>query len=225
LYGGGAFVSAIMVYYIAFYFIQKYLINHLNFVLIGVVIVSFLIYPLAVDKPMFNMYGGTLYKWFVYFSYMLLGAIMGLRMKHCGSISIRNGWMELLKTLGCTALFFGAYAFKSSIEYNCVQTLSILPLLGIDYYMYRLCNADGIKRVYKNKYIGSVMKFISGLCLEIYIVQMTLINDSLNSIFPLNLLVIFTGIVLLAYILRCLARIWSQTFKDDDYKWKAVIEV
>lgn len=58
---------------------------------------------------------------------------------------------------------------------------------------------------------------IGGLCLEIYIVQPSIITDKFNNIFPLNLIIIFIAIVISAYVLKCLSRIWSQTFKDGDY--------
>lgn len=41
-------------------------------------------------------------------------------------------------------------------------------------------------------------------------------------LFPLNLLIIFIEVLTEAYMLCCFARIWSQTFKDEDYKWKEV---
>lgn len=36
---------------------------------------------------------------------------------------------------------------------------------------------------------------------------------------------IFAEILAVAYVLRCLGRIWSQTFKEEDYDWKEVLKV
>lgn len=69
------------------------------------------------------------------------------------------------------------------------------------------------------------MRAIGGLCLEVYLVQYSLFTDKLNSIFPFNILVIFAEILAVAYVLRCLGRIWSQTFKEEDYDWKEVLKV
>ena len=69
------------------------------------------------------------------------------------------------------------------------------------------------------------MKLISGLCLEIYLVQGTLFTDKMNNLFPLNIPIMFVIIILGAYMLRCCARIFAQTFKDGDYNWKAIIKL
>lgn len=68
------------------------------------------------------------------------------------------------------------------------------------------------------------MKLISGLCLEIYLVQGTLFTDKMNGIFPLNILIMFVIVIIGAYLLRCGARIFAQTFKEGDYKWKEVFK-
>ena len=65
---------------------------------------------------------------------------------------------------------------------------------------------------------------IGSLCLEIYLVQPIILTDSLNNIFPLNLLLMFVFIFTGAYLLRCISRIWMQTFKDADYDWKAIVK-
>ena len=75
-----------------------------------------------------------------------------------------------------------------------------------------------------NIYTGRIIKFVGGLCLEIYLVQGTLFTDKMNCIFPLNLLVMFLIIIAVAYALRCLARIFSQTFRAEDYNWREVFK-
>lgn len=47
----------------------------------------------------------------------------------------------------------------------------------------------------------------------------------MNNIFPLNIPIMFLIILLVAYILRGGARIFSQTFKDGEYDWKAVFKL
>lgn len=47
----------------------------------------------------------------------------------------------------------------------------------------------------------------------------------MNSLFPINLILMFVIIVIAAYILRCGARIFTQTFKDGEYDWKAVFKI
>lgn len=224
LYGGGWFVSCIMLYYIVLYFVKRYLINHLKLTLSLSLAVSASLYYCFENGQGFNMYGYTYYKWFHYFCFMLQGAIMGLlSCRHV--VSVRSGWVEAGKAMFCVVLFYALCSFKSSSQWHALQVLSLIPLMGVSYYVYRLCNAEGVKRVYKETWMGLAMNAVSGLCLEVYLVQYHLFTDKLNHLFPLNLLIVFVEILLVAYVLRCMARIWSQTFKDGDYDWKAVVRV
>lgn len=82
-----------------------------------------------------------------------------------------------------------------------------------------------MKKLYNNKYVGPVIKIIGGLCLEIYLVQTSLFTDKMNHLFPLNLFIMLFIIIIVAYALRCVARIFSQTFKDGEYDWRAVFKL
>lgn len=82
-----------------------------------------------------------------------------------------------------------------------------------------------MKKVYHQRIVGWTIKLVGELCLDIYLVQTSLFTDKMNAIFPFNLIVMFVIIVLAAYILRCGARLFAQTFKDIDDDWKAVFKV
>ena len=82
--------------------------------------------------------------------------------------------------------------------------------------------SNALKYCYKHKIVGWWIKFIGGLCLEIYLIQESLFTDKMNSIFPLNLIIMFGIILMGVYLLRCCARIFSQTFKDGEYNWKEI---
>lgn len=223
LTGGGWFVSCIMIYYVVLFFVRKALFRYLRLILIFSIVVSIGLYWVFRDELYFDIYGNTYYKWIHYFSFMLQGAILGVMSKQ-RAIHIANGWFELLKVAGCVVAFYALCAFKNSANYNFCQTLSLLPLLGVTYYVYRICNAEGIKAMYPKK-SGFVIRAIGGLCLEVYLVQYSIFTDKLNFLFPLNLLIVFVEILAVAYMLRCFARIWAQTFKDGDYDWKEVFRV
>jgi hypothetical protein len=49
-------------------------------------------------------------------------------------------------------------------------------------------------------------------------------EGKLTSVFPLNLPIAFIMIVALAYVTRCVGRIFVQIFQNEDFKWKAVFE-
>ena len=236
--GGGWFVSCIMIYYVVLWFIRKFLKKHLKWVFFMAATITLLWYFVLGfgEKSGNNMYGWNYFKWCYYFLFMLLGSMMGLKRnlnkktypffeglydKHIHIIPI------FLKLLICIVLFFGLCWFKcqTGIGWELLQISSLIPLLGTTYYFWRLSNTKLLTQAYHHHLTGPIIRFISGLCLEIYLVQYNLFTDKLNNIFPLNLLVIFFTILVTAYLLRCLSRIWSQTFKDGDYDWRAVTKL
>lgn len=222
LYGGGWFVSCIMIYYVVLHFIRKFAFNHLKAVFFFFALLTLAWYWL-IDKPIgYNMYGATYFKWCHYFLFMLLGAILG-------SHPIRKNvsfLYDLLKLIGSVMFFYALLLAgrKWSVIHN-LQVLSLIPLLGITYYFYKLCKSSEMASLYNASVSGPVIKTISGLCLEVYLVQSVLFTDRFNAIFPLNLLIVFMMILLLAYILRCMSRWFSQTFKEGDYQWKEIIRI
>lgn len=219
IHGGGWFVTCIMIYYVILYMIKRFIFNQLRLVFIIASIIT-IIWYLMIDRPEnYNMYGGTYFKWCHYFLFMLLGAMMGVSKKELKS----SFGYDLMKLIGSVVIYY-AILFSGRIYSICseLQIVSLIPLLYIVYYSYKVCNSETMKRLYNNKMLGWCIKFVGGLCLEIYLVQYTLFTDKMNSIFPLNIIIMFVIIIFVAYILRCLARIFSQTFKDGDYDWKKI---
>ena len=105
------------------------------------------------------------------------------------------------------------------------RPLIILPQLGVTICFYLLCRTSFAERLYHNRYGYVFIRFIGGLCLEIYIVQPVIIRKyPLTEFFPLNVVMVFLMIVFSAYVLRCLSQVWSQTFKETDYNWREVVK-
>lgn len=220
--GGGWFVTCIMIYYVILHFIRKFAIDHLLMIL-GVTLLVSLGWYLVIDKPVgYNMYGATYFKWCHYFSFMLLGAILGVR-KSVDKVSL---WKVSSLMLGCVIVFYSILLLGRKIPLiHDLQIVSLVPLMGVTFYFYKICNAEQMKTLYQSKWIGPVMKTISGLCLEVYLVQSVLFTDRYNNLFPFNLFIMFVVIIIVAYILRCLARWFSQTFSEGDYEWKAIFKL
>lgn len=223
LYGGRWFISCIMIYYVFLYIIGKYLIEYIYWIssiILGVIISFYFIY----DKPVnYSLYGDTgIFRYIYYFIFMLLGAIIGLsqdKIKHSFSNS-------LFKLVGCIILYYGLlYISGINTLYKDLQIFTLIPLLGICFYFYKFTNTQLLKNIYSSKLFGPLIKIIGGLCLEIYLVQFSLFTDKMNHIFPLNLIIMFLIIILAAYILRCLARVFSQIFRESDLDWKAVVRL
>lgn len=220
LTGGGWFVSCIMLYYVVLYFIQRYLLGYLKwiFMVVGLSCASWFI--LTDTSTNFNMYGEGYFKWFHFFMFMLMGAMIGISKQEYKYHCVWDG----LKLMGCIVLFYTLYVFKDISAYNKFQMLTWFPLLGTVFYFYKVCNSELMKKVYFNWIIGWPIKLIGSLCLEIYLVQTSLFTDKMNAIFPFNLIIMLVIIVFAAYILRCGARLFAQTFKDMDYDWRAVFK-
>ena len=220
--GGGWFVTCIMIYYVILHFIRKFAIDHLLMVL-GVTLLVSLGWYLVIDIPDdFNMYGATYFKWCHYFSFMLLGAILGVR-KSVDKVSL---WKDSSLMLGCVVVFYSILFMGRKIPLiHDLQVVSLIPLMGVTYYFYKMCNSEQLKTLYQSKWIGPVMKTISGLCLEAYLVQSVLFTDRFNNLFPFNIFIMFVIILIVAYILRCLARWFSQTFREGDYEWKIIFKL
>ena len=224
---GGEFIIAIMVYYVLLYFIRKYAINKLDKILGCVAIISLIVYlywfPYKYEVSSKGIYGiSTLYRWIPYFAAMLLGAMIGMKrnmMKY-------NGWSDFARLFVCAILFYGIqFAAKVYRPIAPWQVITLLPLMGIIVYFYKWCNCSWMKRIYKTKCGNAVIMSVGGLCLESYLIQIPLFTDKINSIFPLNILIIIVIILACSYVVRCMARSFLQTFRTEDYEWKKVFQV
>ncbi|WP_423997267.1 acyltransferase family protein [Maribacter sp. IgM3_T14_3] len=222
LYSGEWFISCIMIYYVIIYFINKFMRNNLMLSW-GISLLIFIVWYIIIDKPSdYDMYGITYFKYGFYFLFMLMGAIMGASKKQL----IYNFKSDFLKLIGCCVLYYliaiGAKKFEII---NILQMLSLAPLIGLTYYFYKVANGSVLKKVYQNNIGGAFIKIIGGLCLEIYLVQVSLFTDRFNNYFPLNIIGTFLAILIAAYILRCSSRLFSQIFKEQDLDWKGIISL
>lgn len=222
LYSGEWFISCIMVYYIIIYFINKFMKNNL-ILSWGISLLIFVVWYIIIDKPTdYDMYGITYFKYGFYFLFMLMGAIMGASNKQL----IYHFKSDFLKLIGCCILYYSIVLGAKQWEIvNIFQMFSLVPLLGLTYYFYKVANSQVLKIIYQNKYGEGFIKIIGGLCLEIYLVQVSLLTDKFNNYFPLNIIGTFLAILVAAYILRCSSRLFSQIFKEQNLNWKVIFSL
>lgn len=97
--------------------------------------------------------------------------------------------------------------------------------MGIVFYFYKWCNAGFWGKIYTHRICHGIIMTISGLCLESYLIQYSVFTTSMNNIFPFNLPIMIIIVLLIAFICKCLSRVFIQTFKDTDYNWKDVIKL
>lgn len=228
--GGGEFVIFIMAYYVLLYIIQKYLIKNMYLVLGAVFGIALIVYilwfPYKNETGSKGLYGiSTLYRWIPYFGFMLMGAMIGMKRKS-GITKYSFKWYDGVLFVICLSLFYGIqFAAKKDLSIAPYQIITLLPLAGVIFYFYKICNAPFFGRLYNNKVGNMVILTVSGLCLESYLIQYNVISDKLNFLFPLNIPIIMTMVLIVSYFCRCLARMFSQTFAQEDYEWKKVFSL
>lgn len=223
LQGGGWFIQCIMLYYIIFYFIGLYAKDKLYYIIVLISIASCIWFFLLNRSLGFNMYGeeGGYLKWLLYSIYMLQGAIIG---SNINRLTI-NPKKDIIMLFLCLICFYSFYILPRKIyAIEFLQIFNFIPLWGVVLYFYKVCSSNWIKNIYNKKIVYFTVRFIGGLCLEIYLIQFYLFTDKMNNLFPLNLIIMFIIIIIAAYLTRCISRIFSQTFKDDPYDWRRIID-
>lgn len=221
LHGGGWFVSCIMIYYVILWFIKKYCQKHLLPVLaVSVAAVPVCFFVLDLGESVTNIYGDTYFKWLHYFTAILIGAMCGYGAKN-SRVSAMSSGLAVTALLSCVLLFYMVMLISRRIDIVDIQMISLIPLNLIPFFLYQVCRHFPDPRT---GWLAHTVKGIGGMCLEIYLVQSVLITDRYNMFFPLNIVVVLAAIVVLAYFLRCLSRVWTQTFGDSGYDMKAIVK-
>ncbi len=220
--GSGWFVNCIMLYYIIIYAIGSYCKSSITFIAAIIAVATSIWFYFIYDIPktsIFKLEDSKICILF-YFIFMLLGAKIGsLSEKICVHKSKPVFFVIFYLVLFYIFMFLG-----SKDKYLIFQLLSILPLILAIYYIYRACQFKFIMNFYyTNKMVYFVVRFVGGLCLEIYLVQQYLFTDQLNALFPLNILIIFGTIIVVSYICRTLSRFLSQTIENKPYEWKKIV--
>ena len=214
------FVSCIMLYYIAIFFVGSYFKDRI--LSIGILVALGTAVWFFYETPGFSMYGGHYIRWLLFFDFMLLGAKMGLIAKDIKSKPAVDVSLLLLSVVCFYALFIGGLRIKSI---SFIQYFSFIPLLCAMYYFYKVGASSWAERLYKSKVGNFFIRFVGGLCLEIYMVQRFLFTEKMNSLFPLNIVIMFVIIFIAAYLTRCVARFISQTLKDAPYEWGKIVSL
>lgn len=227
-FGGGEFVVAIMGYYILLYFIRKYAVHQIMMILFLLSFITLVVYvfwfPYKYETGEKGLYGpSTLFRWIPYFGFMLLGAVMGLKRPNFTS----KYRCVILKLLSCLTIFYGIqYAAKVYPLVAPMQIITLIPLYGIVLFTYQWCRCCRImQNFYQSAKGNKIVLLVSGLCLESYLIQNCLFTDKLNQIWPLNILMIIALVLLCSYLVRCVARLFLQTFREEDFQWREIVKI
>lgn len=197
------FIASIIILYIPFYFVMKIQKLRANIPAVAGVsaLVWILIYIFVYDKSYYHI--DTVREpmiRFLFFFAMLLGAYFKDNMEKYRNKKSVVSWIFL------PVLFVGYFASKlifsrvdSIANFQIVNQVILFALLIITFRCFMSIDSWLEKLP---KWIKAVITFISGITLEIYLVQIGII-DKLNFLpFPLNWLLITGVIVILAFILN-----------------------
>ena len=222
LYGGGWFVSCIMLYYVALYFVGAYLNDRIFLVSTLVALGTAVWFYFVYQTPGFNLYGGHYIRWLLFFDFMLLGAKLGTMQEQIKIKPIQDFILLIVSIVAFYAIYIPT---MWSPDYAIWQYFSFIPLMTTVYYFYKVSNGPLVVKMYNSKVGNFLIRVIGGLCLEIYLIQGYLFTDKMNHLFPLNIFITFIIVFIAAYLVRCLSRFISQTFKDTPYDWGKIVDL
>lgn len=209
------FIQCILYSYILLFFLLK---QNTKFICTSFFISIFITTIVVCFSAKSNLSIYHSFHYVCYFSSMILGI-------YCSRLKVqisKYGWLY-------TILSFIAYFIIMSFGKNqstyiyYSQLLAIVPLHLFLYYMFLWCNSWGNNL--EGKIYYKPIYWIGNLCLEIYIVQNFLFTDTLNNIFPLNILIVFIGIFLCAYILHICTNFFIQTIQVNPYNIKKILAI
>ena len=128
--------------------------------------------------------------------------------------------------VGSLVMFYGIQIAAKKYSVVAPFQIATIPFLAsIVYYFWKCCNAEGIKKIYGNKTGNLIIMTVGGLCLESYLIQFSFFTDKYNWLFPLNIPLLMVAILFAAYVTRCIARVFSQTFRSEEYEWRKVFAI
>ena len=225
-YHGYWFIDSIMIFYIVLYLIGSFWRWNYKWIYIIVSLATF-IWFFLMDKPSgYSMYEPNSYiRWLPYFLFMLMGAQLGKSRNNQPESEIKgSGMKNILLFFAYAAMYYFFLGFSLRIPGLCwIQPFSFLPLLPCIYHLYKFSCSPVVECYIKRWY--SIIATIGGLCLEIYLVADFYITDLYNRYFPVNIIVVIALTIVSAYLLRCLARLLAQTFKESPYNYKEIVKL
>lgn len=226
---GGEFVIAIMIYYCLLYLIRQFFLDKIKwFIGLTVIVtsVTYYFFPYKNEVGVNGIYGvSTLFRWIPYFGIMLIGAWIGLKVKN-KEIEPNFKISDVICLFVNILIFYGIQLYsKINLDFAPVQIVTIPFLYLVVYYFWRCCHAQFFSKIYGSKIGNMIIMAVGGLCLESYLIQCDVITDKFNMLFPFNLPIMVVLILVVSYIVRCIARIIAQTFNKSDYDWKRVFAI
>lgn len=225
--GGGWFVQCILIYYLLAYPIRRFLARRLWLVGAATAVVTCVWFALTPKAGGFVLYGWNYCKWAAFFLFFLQGAALGLRATQAPTGWRPRFWPSLGGLLASAALWYGLLYAQTRLHWPlAVQLLTLVPLLGFSFCFFRWCKSRPMEACFRHRLLHPAIRTVGGLCFEVYIVQITLLNSvSLPLAYPLNVAAMWGLIFLWAYVLHVCTNFFVQTLRSEGYDWKKILSV
>lgn len=204
------FIGAFLIFYPLFYLVMRQKTEHAYLAVIGVLLVPYVYYyTSSVDLARYTIEGPGYFKWIYYMQVMLFGGYLAARDR-----AIKKGTLLDLGLLCVTVLLYSycGMLFNHGYygNYQFMMHLLALPLI---YLAFSLAASRFVReKILKNHTYYFVISLISGLTLEMYLLQYHIYSWEFVRalIFPLNVavfyLVLLTASLLLSKSLRPIVR-------------------
>lgn len=215
------FVWAILAFYIAYHPILLFCKEHIFKIILVTYPVMFIIYAVLLlnRQDYFVDIANYYFKCTYYFQIFLFG----------GWVASKNASMKynFKKDLILFLLFYGAFNIskiyiKGHTSLYPLQILSPLCLLPSIYYLFKIFDTGLATKIIHNRILSPAVFIISGLTLEIYLVQFSIITNNYNSWFPGNLPLILAVILLSSYLLKIGTGLFKFIFFDGFTNIKSI---
>ena len=199
------FISALMVFYVIFFFILK--MKNYKYFLTGIfiLIIPYLFFYITmVDLSRYSIEGPSYFKWLFYLQTMFFGGYMAGREKFVKTNFIKDG-LALVLVIG---LYYGILNLMNKgcgWQFQAVTHLLMFPILFL---FLRVSESDLITSLMNTKYIGAAISLLAGLTLEIYLLQYAVYSHSIiqSILFPLNIITFWIVVIILSFILNRVSR-------------------
>lgn len=216
------FIQCIMLYYILWWLIFRYLRKYLVLIIYVSIIISIISFLFIIPVTTTSIYINE-FHYICFFSIFVLGSYIALS-SHKNEGNIINN--VLLSFLYFVLFYFFQFIGKGKmgIMYY-LQIISIIPLHFFIIYIYRTFSFYKITQNLVESKVFPLLKIIGNLTLEVYIVGFTLhlIPIEINKIFPFNIPIAISFVIVLALILKICTKIFLDIVFNKPFDFKKIL--
>ena len=207
------FIASIMVLYIIFYFIVKYLLGKIGFkaVMVCLTVPYVAIYLLLYDKSYYHI--DVVEEGMVRFLF-LASMLLGVYFRKY-SVNEKKGFLQYILVFGLFLMYLiSKVAFSRINAISIFQILNVVLIYALLYAIFKIAKANEGVIVNAGKSFKSFSKLIGNMTLEIYLTQYIIYyicGDRMN--FPVNLIVVTAGIVILSCLVHYLDKLLFERIR------------